>query len=79
METPGAKQRRGSPPSLPPDSLLPFQKIPVNRFGGSTLEVPLNPRSLYDEKRNTVSMQTVLYYDGTRQGKPNSTPIIIRT
>lgn len=68
------RERRGSPPSLPPDCLLPFQKVPVDRFGGSTREVPLNPRSLYDEKRNTVSMQTVLYYDETKQGKPITTP-----
>ncbi|XP_008206786.1 cation-transporting ATPase 13A2 isoform X2 [Nasonia vitripennis] len=58
------QNRRGSPPSLPPDCLLPFKNM--ERFGGSTREVPLNPRSLYDteQRRNTVSMQTVLnFYD----------------
>ncbi|XP_058794306.1 polyamine-transporting ATPase 13A3 isoform X2 [Phymastichus coffea] len=62
-------QQAGSPspaPSLPPDCLLPFNN---ERFGGSTREVPLNPRSLCDERRNTVSMQTVLnYYDETCRG-----------
>ncbi|XP_014218278.1 probable cation-transporting ATPase 13A3 isoform X2 [Copidosoma floridanum] len=51
-----SNSQRGSPP----DCLLPFRN--VDRFGGSTREVPLNPRMLYDERRNTVSMQTVLNY-----------------
>ena len=65
---------RGSPPALPPDCLLPFKN--VDRFGGSTREVPLNPRSLYDERRNTVSMQTVLNYcdESTKRNPSSSTP-----
>lgn len=41
-----------------PDCLPPFDRN--DRFGGSQREVPLDPRSLCDDKRNTVSMQTVL-------------------
>ncbi|XP_011495006.1 PREDICTED: probable cation-transporting ATPase 13A3 [Ceratosolen solmsi marchali] len=67
-------QMSGSPGkdvTLAPDCLLPFKN--VDRFGGSTREVPLNPRSLYDERRNTVSMQTVLNYcDESSQNKRNS-------
>lgn len=68
---------RGSPPSLPPNYLSQQQsQQPFNqkqRFGGSACnsEVPLDPRSLFDdasgaERRNTVSMQTMpSYYDET--------------
>jgi hypothetical protein len=67
-------QLSGSPgtgATLAPDCLLPFKN--VDRFGGSTREVPLNPRSLYDERRNTVSMQTVLdYCDESNQNKRSS-------
>ncbi|XP_014236851.1 cation-transporting ATPase 13A2 isoform X1 [Trichogramma pretiosum] len=52
--------RRGSPPSLPPDCMLPFKNF--ERNFGSTREVPLNPRSLCEDPRNSVSMKTVLNF-----------------
>ncbi|KAJ8686576.1 hypothetical protein QAD02_022370 [Eretmocerus hayati] len=64
-------EHHGSPPTLPPDCVLPFKN--GDRFGGSTCEVPLNPRSLYNERRNTVSMQTMLNYCDEGKKKEIST------
>ena len=47
----------GTYPKSSHNGFLTFKTF--ERGFGSSCEVPLNPRSLYDQPRNTVSMQTV--------------------